>query len=99
MLKHAAEEFRHAHYLKRQIQKLSFDPIPTYSLSHILGGMATLHYLSALDLQTSRYLKALGFSSQAIREMAYLLVKQALVLQLNLFCWRKKSISVKCEKD
>src|ERR1700761_1696107 len=49
MLKHAAEEFRHAHYLKRQIQKLSSDPLPTYSLSHMLGGTATLHYLSALD--------------------------------------------------
>lgn len=81
MLKHAAEEFRHAHYLKRQIQKLILDPMPTYSLSHILGGVITLHYLSALDLQTSRYLKALGFSNQTIKEMAYLLVTYAIELR------------------
>lgn len=81
MLKHAAEEFRHAHYLKRQIQRLSCDPMPTYSLSHMLGGMATLHYLSALDLKTSRYLKTLKFSNQAIREMAYLLVTYAIELR------------------
>jgi bacterioferritin (cytochrome b1) len=81
MLKHAAEEFRHAHYLKRQIQKISFDPMPNYSLSHMLGGMATLHYLSSLDLQTSRYLKTLGFSNQEIREMAYLLVTYAIELR------------------
>lgn len=81
MLKHAAEEFRHAHYLKRQIQKLSSDPMPTYSLSHILGGMESLHYLSRLDLQTSRYLKTLEFSNQAIKEVAYLLVTYAIELR------------------
>lgn len=81
MLKHAAEEFRHAHYLKRQIQKLSFKPMPTYSLSHILGGKTTLHYLSALNLKTSRYLKTLGFSNQEIREMAYLLVTYSIEIR------------------
>lgn len=81
MLKHAAEEFRHAHYLKHQIQKLSSGPMPTYSLSHMLGGMTTLHYLAALDLKTSQYLKTLGFSNQAIREMAYLLVTYAIELR------------------
>lgn len=81
MLKHAAEEFRHAHYLKRQMQKLSVDSMPTYSLSHMLGGMATLHYLSSLDLQTSRYLKTLGFSNREIRERAYLLVTYAIELR------------------
>ncbi|MGZ3633296.1 MAG: hypothetical protein ACXU9U_03630 [Parachlamydiaceae bacterium] len=31
MLKHAAEEFRHAHHLKRQLAKLSVDPFETYT--------------------------------------------------------------------
>src|SRR3984957_12933917 len=57
MLKHAAEEFRHAHHLKRQIQKVSSDLMDTYSLSYMLGGTATLHYLSHLGLKVSRYLK------------------------------------------
>lgn len=81
MLKHAAEEFRHAHYLKRQIPKLTSESMPTYSFSHMLGGMSTLHYLSALDLKTSRYLKALGFSNSDIREAAYLLVTYAIELR------------------
>src|SRR3984957_8254334 len=53
MLKHAAEEFRHAHYLKRQIVKVSA-PLETYA--DILGGLATHHYLRALDLKLSREL-------------------------------------------
>ena len=81
MLKHAAEEFRHAHYLKRQMQKLTFEPMSTYSLSDILGGIDTLHYLSALDLKTSRYLKTLGFSNSVIRERAYVLVTYAIELR------------------
>src|ERR1700761_7439444 len=50
MLKHAAEEFRHAHHLKRQISKVSSAPMETYSPSSILGGTATLQYLKTLDL-------------------------------------------------
>jgi len=53
MLKHAAEEFRHAHYLKKQIQRIS-RPIETYALPTLLGGIATLHYLNSLDLKTCR---------------------------------------------
>jgi len=81
MLKHAAEEFRHAHHLKRQIQKVSPDPMETYALSHMLGGTATLQYITALDLRASRYLKALGSSKAAIKEAAYLLVTYAIELR------------------
>lgn len=76
MLKHAAEEFRHAHYLKRQIQRLSCD-LDTYSLANMLGGTATLHYLNRLDLQTSRYLKEHNVHISA----AYLLVTYAIELR------------------
>jgi len=78
MLKHAAEEFRHAHHLKGQIERVSSNLMDTYSLSFILGGTATLHYLSALDLKASRYLKALGFSKHSLKEAAYLLVTYAI---------------------
>lgn len=81
MLKHAAEEFRHAHHLKRQIQKLSVDPIEDYSLNHLLGGTTTLHYLTALDLQASKYLKKNGLSKNAIKEASYLLVTYAIELR------------------
>lgn len=81
MLKHAAEEFRHAHYLKRQIERVSLKPMDTYSLSFMLGGAATLHYLTSLDLKASRYLKGLGFSKQATKEAAYLLVTYAIELR------------------
>jgi len=81
MLKHAAEEFRHAHHLKRQIERIWSNPMDTYSLSFMLGGGATLHYLTALDLKTSRYLKTLDLPKHSIREAAYLLVTYAIELR------------------
>jgi hypothetical protein len=81
MLKHAAEEFRHAHHLKRQIQRVSSKPMDTYSPFSMLGGVATLHYLTLLDLKASRYLKALGLSKHSIKEAAYLLVTYAIELR------------------
>ncbi len=83
MLKHAAEEFRHAHHLKRQIKKVSLNPMETYSLSLMLGGISTLHYLTALDLKASRYLKKLGLSKNAVKEAAYLLVTYAIELRAD----------------
>lgn len=81
MLKHAAEEFRHAHHLKRQIQRVSTELMDTYSLSCLLGKTATLHYLTSLDIQTSRYLKNVGLSKESIKDIAYLLVTYAIELR------------------
>jgi len=79
MLKHAAEEFRHAHHLKRQIEKVSPKSLPDYSLHSILGGMKTMHYLEALDLHTSRYLSQnVGLSKREVQATAYLLVTFAI---------------------
>lgn len=80
MLKHAAEEFRHAHYLKQQIEKVA-SPIDTYLLEVLLGGTASFHYLTALDVKTARYLKAAGFSGQDLKGVAYLLVTYAIELR------------------
>jgi hypothetical protein len=81
MLKHAAEEFRHAHYLKRQIERVSSRNLQDYSLPFLLGGTASLHYLKALDLGASRYLSRLGLSKTRIKEAAYLLVTYAIELR------------------
>jgi bacterioferritin (cytochrome b1) len=83
ILKHAAEEFRHAYHLKRQIKKVPSMPLETYSVSNILGRYNTLHYLTALDLKTSRYLKKLNQSKQSIRAASYLLVTYAIELRAN----------------
>src|SRR6186713_3187410 len=52
MLKHAAEEFRHAHYLKRQLIRVTSIPMPNYSITAMLGGTSSLQYLKTLDLFT-----------------------------------------------
>ncbi len=68
MLKHAAEEFRHAHSLKQQIQKLDY-PIPSdYSMQSLFGGWKTIHYLDRLESKISRFQK----------KSAYLLVTYAI---------------------
>lgn len=74
MLKHAAEEFRHALHLKRQIQKISNEPLPHYASSMILGGETSRHYLNRLDIQGSRHLKNQGLEKQT----AYILVTYAI---------------------
>lgn len=58
MLKHAAEEFRHAYFLKMQISKLTECIPENYTLSSIFGGFISLRYLDRLELHISRYLKA-----------------------------------------
>lgn len=75
MLKHAAEEFRHAHYLKRQIPKVSGNPFPSYAPEFLLGGFSTLHYLSKLELFTCRLLQ------KRAGELTYLLVTYAIEMR------------------
>jgi len=82
ILKHAAEEFRHAHHLKRQILRVPSRQLPDYSLPHIVGGVTSLNYLNALDIGTCRYLSRIaGLSSNSIREAVYLLVTYAIELR------------------
>lgn len=85
MLKHAAEEFRHAHHLKRQIERVSQELMENYSQIYLLGDISTLHYLLKLDLKTSRFLKEQGLSKTAIKEIAYLLVTYAIELRAEEF--------------
>jgi hypothetical protein len=74
-LKHAAEEHRHAYYLKKQIQKLDGEALPHYSLSELLAPVPTRHYLRKLDIQCARYLKnQFGFEGRKLKYSAYLYV-------------------------
>src|SRR5688572_3617646 len=57
VLKHAAEEARHAYYLKKQIGKLDADACPDYTYPYLLAPVETHHYLNRLDVEACRYLK------------------------------------------
>ena len=79
MLKHAAEEFRHAHYLKQQIERVTPIPLVDYTLPNLLGGLASLHYLKSLNVQTCRYLiQDRKVPPDDVSPTAYLLVTYAI---------------------
>lgn len=80
MLKHASEEFRHAFYLKKQLSRIGA-AYEDYRLGYLLGGWSAYHYLNALDIQTSRYLREMGKSLYEIKQLAYLLVTYAIELR------------------
>jgi len=74
-LKHAAEEHRHAYYLKKQIQKLDGYAPRHYGLSDLLAPVHTRQYLHKLDIQCARYLKKqFGFEGRKLKYSAYLYV-------------------------
>lgn len=80
MLKHAAEEFRHAFYLKKQLSRIG-KSYEDYRQAHLLGAWSGYHYLNKLDIQTSRYLQSLGLTRSQIKQFAYLLVTYAIELR------------------
>lgn len=83
MLKHAAEEFRHAYYLKQQIARIGYtEIIEDYSLANLLGGTSSLQYLNSLDLRICRYLaQQKTINKQQIKKIAYLLVTYAIEIR------------------
>jgi hypothetical protein len=82
MLKHAAEEFRHAYYLKQQIRKITQDNYDSYHKDKLLGGMASLRYLDTLDLSVCRFLKnTKGIKGDSLKKIAYLLVTYIIELR------------------
>jgi hypothetical protein len=85
VLKHAAEEHRHAFYLKKQIAKLSISACPTYEPDYLLAPYSSKYYLNKLDLMTSRYLKdTLQLSGSDLKFAAYLLVTYAIEVRADL---------------
>jgi hypothetical protein len=84
ILKHAAEEHRHAFYLKKQIEKIDKDSCPTYSSQYLLAPGSSKHYLNQLDVDACRYLKnELGLKGRALRFAAYLLVTYAIEVRAD----------------
>ena len=83
-LKHAAEEHRHAYYLKKQIGKLAVSGFEYYKEDSLLGGKSSIQYLHRLDLKASRYLKEqFSLSGQDLRYAAYLFVTYAIEVRAD----------------
>ncbi|MBS1527999.1 MAG: hypothetical protein JST19_20300 [Bacteroidetes bacterium] len=84
ILKHAAEEHRHAFYLKKQIEKIGSAICPTYSPEYLLAAASSRHYLNQLDVDVCRYLKTeLGLKGKDLRFAAYLLVTYAIEVRAD----------------
>ncbi len=85
VLKHAAEEARHAYYLKRQIGKLDPDACPDYSYPYLLAPIESYHYLNQLDVDACRYVKnKLNLSGREMKHGAYLLVTYAIEVRADM---------------
>lgn len=84
VLKHAAEEARHAYYLKSQIRKLDYDGCETYQASELLAPIESFQYLHRLDTAISRYLKQhFDFEGATLRYASYLLVTYAIEVRAD----------------
>jgi hypothetical protein len=83
-LKHAAEEHRHAYYLKKQIGKLSPDYCKTYEKEELLASLATKQYLHSLDIKACKYLqKAFTLNKEELKYAAYLFVTYAIEVRAD----------------
>lgn len=84
VLKHAAEEARHAYYLKKQIGKLT-KGCPDYSYPYLLAPIESHHYLNMLDVEACRYLKnTLHLEGRALKHGAYLLVTYSIEVRADM---------------
>jgi hypothetical protein len=83
-LKHAAEEHRHAYYLKKQIGKIDPELCKTYESSELLASIATRQYLHSLDIKSCRYLQeAFQLNKEDLRYAAYLFVTYAIEVRAD----------------
>ncbi|MCC8426224.1 hypothetical protein [Mucilaginibacter sp. UR6-11] len=84
ILKHAAEEHRHAFYLKKQIEKTGRELCPTYADEYLVASAYSKYYLNMLDVEVCRYLKKeLGLAGKELRFAAYLLVTYAIEVRAD----------------
>lgn len=84
ILKHAAEEARHAYYLKKQIARVDETACPDYSPEYLLAPEESANYLNRLDIAACRYLKnEFGFSGDELKFAAYLLVTYAIEVRAD----------------
>ena len=84
ILKHAAEEHRHAYYLKKQLDKLDGSLCKTYTNDELLTPNHTKFYLNALDVSVCRYLKQhFNLSGYELKFAAYLFVTYAIEVRAD----------------
>ncbi|MBK0383878.1 hypothetical protein I5M32_12995 [Pedobacter sp. SD-b] len=84
ILKHAAEEHRHAFYLKKQISKIGDGFCDDYQNQYLLAPKASKYYLNNLDVQVCKYLKKeLQLKGAELRFAAYLLVTYAIEVRAD----------------
>ena len=83
-LQHAAEEARHAFYLKKQIGKIRGVECPDFSFPFLLAPVESHQYLNHLDISACRYLKnKLGYSGRKLKLGAYLLVTYSIEVRAD----------------
>jgi hypothetical protein len=84
ILKHAAEEHRHAYYLKKQLAKVGDNHCPTYHNQFLIAPAHSKYYLAILDVMVCKYLKKqLGLAGSALKFTAYLLVTYAIEVRAD----------------
>lgn len=84
ILKHAAEEHRHAYYLKKQLAKLDDNICKTYHNTELLAPNHTRFYLNTLDVKVCRYLKEhFNLSGADLKFAAYLFVTYAIEVRAD----------------
>ncbi|MFT4680141.1 MAG: hypothetical protein ACI9RU_003079 [Litorivivens sp.] len=84
VLKHAAEEHRHAYYLKKMIDRVQEGACETYEVEELLAGHTSRHYLHRLDIFASKYLqKTLQLSGEELKYVAYLYVTYAIEVRAD----------------
>jgi hypothetical protein len=84
VLKHAAEEHRHAFYLKKQITKIVPEGFESYQDAFLLCPKSSKFYLDFLDVQVCQYAqKVLGLKGAEVKWAAYLLVTYAIEVRAD----------------
>jgi hypothetical protein len=82
-LKHAAEEARHAFFLKKLCHKVDAQACPDYGPAHLLAPVQSRQYLYRLDTAVARMCKRAGLQGAALRKLAYLLVTFAIEVRAD----------------
>ena len=84
ILKHAAEEHRHAYYLKKQISKLAPTGFENYDDAWLISPQTSKYYLDMLDVWVSKYIKkTLGLGGYELKWASYLLVTYAIEVRAD----------------
>lgn len=84
ILKHAAEEHRHAYYLKKQIGKLGQAGFESFEDRYLIAPKESRYYLDLLDVHVCKYVKThFGLSGYALKWAAYLFVTYAIEVRAD----------------